>query len=149
MIQINGNIWSFAQEKDAVICVTTNGVVNRVGRLIMGRGIALQAAYGRPNLPLILGEHVLKNGNIPKLIEYFDNTRLVSFPTKKHWRDDSDLTLIENSAIILQRLSERRPELTFYSPRPGCGNGNLSWDKVKKVIAPILGDKFIIVNKEL
>lgn len=145
MKEIVGDIWDFAQKKDAVICITTNGVVNKVGRLVMGKGIALQAAYKRPDLPLILGEHVLRAGNIPLLLE---DEGLLSFPTKNHWRDDSDLTLIEQSAIIGQRIAEARPELTFYLPRPGCGNGHLRWEDVREIISTILSDSFIIVNKE-
>lgn len=158
MQEVNGDIWSYAKEKDAVICITTNGIVNLANRLIMGKGIALQAAYGRPDLPIVLGRHVMKNGNVPKLVEYNDvgpviydynkGAKLLSFPTKNHWRDDSDLTLIEQSAIIGQRIADARPELTFYLPRPGCGNGNLRWEDVRVVIEPILSDSFIIVDKE-
>ncbi len=34
-----------------------------------------------------------------------------------------------------------------YLVRPGCGNGQLKWEDVKPLIAPILDDRFIVVER--
>jgi hypothetical protein len=35
----------------------------------------------------------------------------------------------------------------IYLPRPGCGNGRLNWEDVKKILSPILkSDRFHIVT---
>ena len=34
-----------------------------------------------------------------------------------------------------------------YMARPGCGNGQLKWEDVKPLIAPILDDRFIVVER--
>lgn len=33
-------------------------------------------------------------------------------------------------------------------PKPGCGNGGLKWEDVKKQIEPLLDDRFIIIDYE-
>lgn len=52
----------FAQDADAV-GITTNGAVDRLGRAVMGRGCALQAAQRRPALPVVLGAALRARGN--------------------------------------------------------------------------------------
>lgn len=143
MLTKKGNLWNNTGPYD-IICVTTNAVLNKVGRLVMGAGVALQACYNKPDLPQKLGDWVKTHGNIPCLLK---EEKILSFPTKHHWRDNSDLTLIKNSAILSQNISYANPELMFYLPPPGCGNGNLMWDDVAKVIGPILSDKFVVVLK--
>lgn len=144
MLEVNGNIWDYTGPND-IICVTTNGIVNKVGRLVMGKGIALEACYKRPDLPQKLGNLVKAFGNCPNLLL---EEKIMSFPTKNHWIDNSDLSLIKRSAQIAQIIAEDNKELKFYLPRPGCGNGNLKWEDVKPVIAEILSDSFTIVNQE-
>lgn len=31
-------------------------------------------------------------------------------------------------------------------PRPGCGNGRLRWEDVRKILEPILDDRFTVVR---
>jgi hypothetical protein len=56
--------------------------------------------------------------------------------------------LIKKSSRELMHLIERNNWSTVLLPRPGAGNGELSWnDEVKPLIEPILGDRVIIVSK--
>lgn len=155
MLEIKGNIWKC----EGIICVTTNGILNKAGNLVMGKGIALEAKIKFPELPAVFGQHVKKNGNIPFL--YYQNgwPCCLSFPTKHHWKDKSDLQLIKNSAKIAQSIANEligqpipgsylSSAYNFYMSRPGCGNGHLNWNDVKPVIADILSDQFIVVSNE-
>lgn len=143
MLCKKGNLWHNTGPND-IICVTTNAILNKLGRLVMGAGVALQACYNKPDLPQKLGDWVRDNGNVPCLLR---DEKILSFPTKNDWRDNSDLTLIKNSAILSQRISDANPELMFYLPPPGCGNGNLMWDDVLDILGPILNDRFTVVLK--
>lgn len=139
MKEITGNLWDY--EGRGIIVVTTNGVLNKCGELVMGKGIALQA-YGRDiRLAKIFGDHVKERGNVPLLFENW-----LSFPTKENWRDKSIPSLIKRSAEFAQKISDENPHLSFYSSRPGCGNGGLEWEDVRPIIYPILSDKFTIVS---
>ncbi|SRR6266576_587355 len=151
MIEQIGDIWK-AQKENDWICITTNGNIKKDGRLVMGKGIALEAATKFPTLPYFLAEKVKSHGNLPFMFNEFN---LISFPTKNNWWEDSDPKLIENSCLLIAKMEDR---FAFSSsriliPRPGCNNGNLSY---MKVVRPILikafshyepEDKFIIFSK--
>jgi len=145
MIEIKGNIFDI--EADA-ICVTTNGLTNTKGELIMGKGLALQFKERFPYLPYYFGRNVLEHGNQVFYIKHFSDPTIFSFPTKHHWRNPSDINLIKQSAIQLANhvtlLKLKKVLLT----RPGTGLGGLLWEQVKPVIESILDDRFYIVSPE-
>jgi hypothetical protein len=144
MKELIGDIWAFWQAGHFV-GVTTNGMLNTKGELIMGRGIALQAKRRLPFLPLVLGDQVRRHGN---QVFISLTARIVAIPTKHDWRDPADLELIRTSALSLSRLLEA-PEfapLNVYLPRLGCGNGGLDWDTVRPILAEILPDSVTVVH---
>ena len=142
MKEIIGNIWD---QKDAdAICVTTNGVIKSNGQLVMGKGIALEAAKRFPDLPRVFGRLVNTFGNnvYPYIAGGFT---IFSFPTKHHWKDNSDIELIKKSA---QQLVERTVTYKhIYLTRPGCGCGGLEWQNVRNVLDSIFDDRFIVVER--
>jgi len=146
MLEIIGNLWDYAYKENFRICITTNGFVKSNGECVMGRGCALEAKERYPQLPKLLGNSITAYGNKLNLI-YLPDTFLVSFPVKHHWKEQADINLIKKSAESLNWLSTIHPHLTFILPKPGCGNGSLNWNNVKKVIEPILNDKIIIIDR--
>jgi hypothetical protein len=76
-----------------------------------------------------------------------DGSHLGTFPVKHHWREKADLDLIERSARQLVELADRFGYQRLLIPRPGCGNGQLSYEEVRPVLKGILtGDRFVIVS---
>ena len=139
MKELKGDLWSSDHEYKII---TTNGVVRNDGSLVMGKGVALQAALRFPDIPKILGEYVKTFGNVPMI---FNDYKIITFPTKNHWIDKSDIKLIERSAVQIYNLLPR--ETTAAMTRPGCGNGGLKWDEVKPRIESILDDRFFVYTK--
>lgn len=142
MKEISGNLFDYP-----VICIPTNGVVNKDNKLVMGRGIALTAKTLYPNLDTLLGYAVKEYGNISNWIYYPDKI-IISFPTKHHWKNDSDINLIEESVKSLVKMTNLKQVTNVYLPRIGCGNGNLKWSVVKPVLQKYLDDRFIVVNNK-
>lgn len=137
-----GNIWN--REFDGYWrCITTNGVVKANGELVMGAGIAKQAAQRYPNLPEILGLWVKNLGNHPF---FFETIQIISFPTKHHWRDKSDIKLIKESALNIVDRMEHFEVDKVALPKPGCANGGLEWGEVEPVLSSILDDRFLVVD---
>jgi hypothetical protein len=129
--ELQADVWDL-HAKGNWVGITTNGAVKSNGALVMGRGVALQAADRFPWLPFRLGEWVKEKGNVPCFLPDY---KMFSFPVKAHWQLKADIRLIKGS---LERVCDRfTPKdwqtelepLPVYLPRPGCGNGGLDWEK--------------------
>ncbi len=160
------------------ICIPTNGIVKDDGFAVMGKGVALDATQKFWDLPGILGELLKSEGNnvhllkrfgrseyVPQNPLYYDKfvaVSLFAFPTKHHYRDNSDIDLIEKSCQQLKKkwdieCNRRERELydtipcipTVVLPKVGTGLGGLDWDSVVKPILSkyFLSDDFIIAYK--
>lgn len=150
----------FLQQADA-ICITTNGTVKTNGAVVMGRGVALYAKRCWYGIDKLLGAKVVsmdgklkvvrltrKNENVPYLALPRQEAQallvpvpwhIVSFPVKNHWRDPASLKLIKTSCKQLLDLMDKFSWRKVLLPRPGCGNGQLSW---KKQVLPIVREYF-------
>lgn len=140
MLIKRGNILDCSYD---VICTTTNGVTKKSGKLVMGAGNARAFRDKFKGLDQQLGDLVKRWGNIPHLITV-NGRQIVSFPTKHHWRDKSDLSLIKRSAMLIVEMADSNEWNTVGIPAPGVGKGGLPWSSVKQVLSPILDDRFII-----
>jgi hypothetical protein len=146
MRQTTGDLW--ALDGDAR-CITTNGTLKKDARGVMGRGVARQAKQRYLGLEGRLGKHLVRWGNhVGVLLEASEDCQmpLVCVPVKHQWDDaHASLELIRQSMWELVQLTEARGWETVILPRPGCGNGQLKWEYVEQVIAPILDDRFVVV----
>ena len=132
MIEESGDLWNFYKDGYWVVIPTNGTVQRRDGKAVMGAGLALDAARAFPDLPKRLGELINYGGNHVKVIEDY---RMILFPTKKHWMDNSTLGLIKQSAGELKKLLKTNlKDIKICCPRVGCGTGKLSWDKVKPLL---------------
>ena len=143
------DLWSFLHLNHWVV-VTTNTVVKKNGKAVMGAGIAKDAADRFPILPDIYGKY-LKEATDKSDIAIIPLIGVVLFPTKYNWNAPSDLSLIEKNAIRLaNRFIENktvgmgRANHVFLPPL-GCGLGQRKWEEVEPVISPILDDNFTVV----
>lgn len=142
MIEEVGDLFTYSvnygdSDKYVARVIPTNGMVSTTGKAIMGRGVALQAATKYKTLPTILGSLILSKGNRVHELPLEGGPIFVSFPTKYHWREPADLKLIERSAQeLISLLNERNYDMVIM-PKPGTGNGNLNWSKVKPVLESV------------
>lgn len=144
MIEVTGNLWTYPAD---VRVITTNGFVKKNGEAVMGRGCAKEASVRWPELPKILGRHLQTLGNIPLLFPASVGIlNLVSFPVKHNWFEKADPELIRVSATVISAWADLNNWQTIVIPRPGCGNGQLKWEDVKPILAPILDDRFHIIT---
>ena len=160
MKEIVGNILKVKEVDDTpviAICFTSNGVVRKDGRAVMGAGVAklfrdtfknLDMKYAatrgdeRTNLTTDLGDWKLEDRIL----------RVIAFPTKNDWKYKSTIELITLSAMRLRDIINKDPLLQkgfILLPRPGCNNGHLEWDEVKKVLEPILPENVAIITQDL
>ena len=120
---------------------TLVNTVNTVG--VMGKGIALQFKQLYPEMYEQYRKFCLQGSLVVgKLYVYrTPNKIIVNFPTKRHWREHSQIKFIEDG---LQKFVERYADYGISSvafPQLGCGNGELDWDsQVKPVMEKYLKD---------
>ncbi|UCH93332.1 MAG: macro domain-containing protein [Candidatus Aminicenantes bacterium] len=110
--------------------------VNCVG--VMGKGIALQFKLTFPENFNQYYQACRKNQvKIGKMfvVKCLTGVKyIINFPTKKHWKEKSNLEYIKRG---LKNLVETIRDLKITSiaiPPLGCGLGGLNWPEVKKVI---------------
>ena len=156
MLELNigkyGNIFELPQNGEAV-CVTTNGIVKDNGDAVMGAGIALEAnRYFNlaPKLGKYIKEYDNRAFNLGMYQRLYLNNQatftIFSFPTKHHYKDNSDITLICRSAEQLMEMCTKFGITKCYLTPPGCGCGKLNWENtVKPWLSLILDDRFIVV----
>ena len=143
MKEISGDIWDYHRQGHWIV-ITTNGTVKNNGECVMGKGIALQAKLKYPNLPFALASRLREHGNVPQCFHF---CRLITFPTKYHWRQKSDLSLIEESCEALVEGMKLLDLPVLYMVRPGCSSGGLDWKDVKSILEKYLDDRFIVVER--
>jgi len=111
-----GDLWDLHYQGHW-IAITTNGIVKSDGRAVMGAGLAKQAADRFPDLPRVLGTHLRTCGNTPMA---FPTMRIVTFPTKHHFRDASDIGLILDSLRHIQCLVTQTVSVNFIALVPAA-----------------------------
>lgn len=122
--------------------------VNCVG--VMGKGLASTAKYRFPDM-YVYYQDLCRNGTLKmgkpyvykreysiftelaeetNLEEISQETRFLLFPTKHHWRNNSDINGIEQGLQWLQENYKKEGIKSLAMPALGCGLGNLDWQDV-------------------
>lgn len=125
-----GNI--LEEEVEALV-----NTVNCVG--IMGRGLALQFKNRYPDNFEAYAE-ACKNKEVQPGQMFISDTKLtfprfiINFPTKRHWRDSSQIEDIYSGLMALVEEVKTREIKSIAIPPLGCGLGGLSWYEVLPII---------------
>jgi len=142
--------------------------VNSVG--VMGKGLASRAKYQFPGVYVMYQDlcrnEVLKMGK-PYLykretsLDYIladesqvlSNTNLETwfllFPTKRHWKEMSDIKGIEDGLKWLVNNYKKEGIKSLAIPALGCGLGWLDWERVGPLLCSYLQELDIPVNLHL
>lgn len=155
---IEGDMF-FSQAQTLTISVNTVGV--------MGKGLASRAKYQFPDVYVfyqyLCRAQVLQMGRpyIYKRESPLDNELaydpyslpfpnsskwFLLFPTKRHWRENSDMNGIERGLAWLQANYKQQGVHSLAVPALGCGLGKLKWHDVGPLICRYLSDLDIPVK---
>lgn len=133
-------------ESDVEAIVIT---VNCVG--VAGKGIAKEAKerYGHWNMSYHnwCSEDKVGIGKIHVYGRFLKNPKwIISFPTKRHWKNPSKLCYIECGLERLVEVLEERRISSISIPKLGCGLGRLNWRDVNRLIKEYLSDVETVCN---
>lgn len=147
---IQGNVWDY-HAKGHWITVTTNCNIKANGHAVMGKGIALQAKQKFPHLPEMVGKIIKEKKHS---FGVFPNERVITFPTKVNWFEESSIELISRSfaqlLIVVNTWECFKNRLKpVYCVKFGCSNGRLNWDiQVKPLLDPFVNEtEFVFVDR--
>ena len=129
-----------------LVC-TTNKVLTKNNRLVMGAGIARWFRDTFPGIDKEFGALLAGYHNGVMLATRSPHT-IVAFPTKYHWKQPSDMKLIENSLQELVAFVGFSQPKTILMTRPGCGMGKLQWKNVKPLCEKYLDDRFTVISED-
>ncbi len=118
--------------------------VNTVG--VMGKGIALMFKdrfrdnFSAYEAACQAGEVQVGTMFVQPVSELDGPRWIVNFPTKKHWRQPTQLPWIEAGLMDLKRVIREKGIRSIALPPLGCGNGGLEWSDVRPRIEAALAD---------
>jgi O-acetyl-ADP-ribose deacetylase (regulator of RNase III) len=116
--------------------------VNTVG--VMGKGIALQFRMAFPKNYDVYKKACARGEVQPGHMFVVPTGELtvpqfiINFPTKRHWKEKSRLTDIQEGLVDLVRVIREQKIRSLALPPLGCGNGGLEWAQVKPLIEKAL-----------
>lgn len=136
--------------KTDLFLLTTNPIIRKDGAIVMGRGIAKEAAIRFPDLPFTMAIRYKQNKHEQQYVDPLNtyNVGFVNryegqligwFMVKDHWKEAAKLEIIEQSVRELIRIANwqntgnrllSRIDLNF----PGIGNGKLKREDVLPII---------------
>jgi len=117
--------------------------VNEKG--IMGKGLALLFKETFPESAKVYAEachrREVQVGKmfLTERIEAEGPRWIIHFPTKKDWRNPSELQWIRDGLQDLRRVIRELGLRSIALPALGCGNGGLDWNHVRSEIESALG----------
>ncbi len=117
--------------------LTTNSIVKKDGRLVMGRGIAQQARDKYKDLDKAFGKAILERKSHFKeysLLENEEYPQLRGFQVKLGWWEEACMDLITNSTNELSTYAVNHKDEILFLNFPGVGNGKLSMEDVMPIV---------------
>ncbi len=120
---------------------TAEALVNTVNCVgVMGKGIALQFKQAYPEMNKAY-EKACERGEMQsgrmmvwETGQLSGSRYVINFPTKRHWSGRSSYEDIETGLSALVEEVTKRGIRSIAIPPLGCGNGGLSWSKVRPMI---------------
>lgn len=117
---------------------TGNRYITAKGKLVMGRGAALQCRDVYPGVDKDLADKISKGKLSPnyfvKFTQLDKDQYLGAFQVKNNFADKAELEIIKRSTYILKWFAIDKPHLNFHMNFPGIGYGGLPYESIIPIV---------------
>jgi len=117
---------------------TGNRYITAKGKLVMGRGAALQCRDTYPGVDKDLANKMSKNklsSNYFIIFTQLDKDQYLGvFQVKNNFADKAELEIIKRSTKILTQYAIKKPHLNFHMNFPGIGYGGLPYESILPIM---------------
>jgi hypothetical protein len=147
-----GDMFSILDKTD-VFVVTTNSTLKKDRTLVMGRGAALQLKKTIPDIDKLFGQKITSREYNIIFVDYFGigtfyNCIFGALQTKFHFKDPSNIQLINRSVQALTTVATKQNHLRFDVNCPGIGYGKLSFSEIFPIIQQLPNNVNIWVSSD-
>lgn len=123
--KIGPNEWKF---------FTSNSYITNDGCLAMGKGAALTVKNSYPDIDRDFGR-VLKDKHLKDYhVSWLRPPGIGAFQVKRNFKDRASISLIRDSATVLNEFAKLHPNDVIQVNFPGIGYGGLDFDDVYSVL---------------
>lgn len=113
---------------------TGNRYITAKGKLVMGRGAALQCRDTYPGVDKDLADKISKGELSPnyfvKFTQLDKDQYLGVFQVKNNFADKAELEIIKRSTKMLTQYAIKKSHLNFHMNFPGIGYGGLPYESI-------------------
>jgi len=117
---------------------TGNRYITAKGKLVMGRGAALQCRDTYPGVDKDLADKISKCELSPNYFIIFTQISkdqyLGAFQVKNNFADKAELEIIKRSTKMLTQYAIKKPHLNFHMNFPGIGYGGLPYELILPIV---------------
>lgn len=117
---------------------TGNRYITAKGKLVMGRGAALQCRDTYLGVDKDLADKISKGELSPnyfvKFTQLDKDQYLGVFQVKNNFADKAELEIIKRSTKILTQYAIKKPHLNFHMNFPGIGYGGLPYESILPIM---------------
>lgn len=119
---------------------TGNRYITAKGKLVMGRGAALQCRDTYPGVDKDLANYIKNKSNTLQPNYFIIFTQLSkdqylgAFQVKNNFADKAELEIIKRSTKMLKRYAIDKPHLNFHMNFPGIGYGGLPYELILPIV---------------
>ncbi len=128
-----GNMWSVFDGVDYFL-ITTNSTIKKDGSLVMGAGIAKEVKDRFPGIEYKAGKAVNSLCGSEGIYGLILSSKIGLFQTKRHFKDNAILHIIETSSKMLEVHARSHPEYRYALNFPGIGLGRRKYEDVLPLI---------------
>ena len=134
------------EELYTYVLVTANNSFTKDGRLVMGKGAALDLKKRVPDIDRVFAD-LLRTRTTNNFYGFILWGRYGIFQTKYNFKDPSPLELVRASTNALIKFAKSHKNWSFAMNFPGIGAGGLTYEEVFLIVTKLPDNVYLYIKE--